>query len=85
VASRFQGALRLRHYNPRVDGERGKRLPSFLLGGRVGSGAGLAAAGARMKTRAPRRRETPAGLAAFERAPCYRELVERETRGRGDV
>ena len=25
-----------------------------------------------------RKRETPAGLAAFEEAPCYRELVERE-------
>ncbi|MBA2297589.1 MAG: hypothetical protein H0W14_06075, partial [Actinobacteria bacterium] len=25
-----------------------------------------------------RRRETPAGLAAFEEAPCYRELVESE-------
>ena len=25
-----------------------------------------------------RKRETPAGLAAFEEAPCYRELVESE-------
>jgi hypothetical protein len=25
-----------------------------------------------------RKRETPAGLAAFEDAPCYRELVESE-------
>jgi hypothetical protein len=25
-------------------------------------------------------RETPAGLAAFEQAPCYEGLVEREAR-----
>jgi hypothetical protein len=64
-----------------VDGERRRRLRPFLLGGLVGSIAGLAAAG-RMKVRSrPPRRETPAGLGAFEEAPCYRELVERETRG----
>jgi hypothetical protein len=63
-----------------VDGDRRRRLRPFLLGGLVGSIAGLAAAG-RMKVRAkPRRRETPAGLAAFEEAPCYGELVEREAR-----
>jgi hypothetical protein len=46
----------------------------------VGSVAGLAAAG-RMKVRTQRReRETPAGLAAFEEAPCYAELVDRESR-----
>jgi hypothetical protein len=62
-----------------VDDERGRRLRSFLLGGLLGSVAGLAAAG-RMKVRQrPRDRETPAGLAAFEQAPCYRELVDRET------
>jgi hypothetical protein len=61
-----------------VDGERGSRLRSFLLGGLVGSVAGLAAAGrVRMKQR-PSERATPAGLAAFEQAPCYAELVERE-------
>ncbi|HJS70608.1 MAG TPA: hypothetical protein VJ744_07340 [Gaiellaceae bacterium] len=65
-----------------MEGERGKRLRPFLLGGLVGSLAGLAAAG-RMKVRTrPPRRETPAGLAAFEDAPCYRELVEREARER---
>ena len=64
-----------------MDGERGTRLRTFLLGGLVGSVAGLAAAG-RMKVRArPLRRETPEGLAAFEQAPCYAELVEREARG----
>jgi hypothetical protein len=65
-----------------VDGERRRRLRPFLLGGLVGSLAGLAAAG-RMKMRAqPRRRQSPAGLAAFEEAPCFEELVEREARRR---
>ncbi len=64
-----------------MDGERRKRLRPFLLGGLLGSIAGLAAAG-RMKVKAqPRKRATPAGLAAFEQAPCYEELVEREARG----
>ena len=61
-----------------MDGERGGRLGSFLIGGLLGSAAGLAAAG-RMRMRARRpARPTPAGLAAFEEAPCFRELVERE-------
>jgi hypothetical protein len=66
-----------------VDPERGKRLRSFLIGGLVGSAAALAAAGrARVKER-PARRTTPAGLAAFEQAPCFEELVEREDRADG--
>jgi hypothetical protein len=60
-----------------VDGERGGRLGSFLVGGLIGSIAGLVAAG-RMRMRARGGRTTPEGLAAFEEAPCYRELVERE-------
>jgi hypothetical protein len=61
-----------------MQSERGRRLRSFLIGGLVGSLAGVAAAGRmRVKPR-PRRRPTPAGLAAFEQAPCYQELVERE-------
>jgi hypothetical protein len=61
-----------------VDPERGRRLRSFLLGGLLGSAAALAAAGrSRVKER-PTRRTTPAGLAAFEQAPCYDEVVERE-------
>jgi hypothetical protein len=37
-----------------------------------------------MKVRArPRPRATPAGLAAFEQAPCYEEVVERERRAAG--
>ncbi|MBD0316927.1 MAG: hypothetical protein ICV71_00290 [Thermoleophilia bacterium] len=61
-----------------MDSERGRRLGSFLIGGLVGSAAGLAAAG-RMRVKARRApRTTPAGLAAFEQAPCFREVVERE-------
>ncbi len=43
----------------------------------MGSIAGLVAAG-RMRMKETERRTTPAGLAAFEDAPCYRELVEHE-------
>jgi hypothetical protein len=58
-----------------MDGEpRGTRLRSFLLGGVVGAWAAIAAA-RRLRTR---ERQSPAGLAAFEGAPCYRETVERE-------
>jgi hypothetical protein len=61
-----------------VDTDRGRRFRSFLLGGLVGSVAGLAAAG-RMRVRSrPAKRATPAGLAAFEQAPCYQEVVDRE-------
>jgi hypothetical protein len=50
------------------------RLRSVLLGGIVGVSAGIAAA----SRRRPPRRRTPAGLAAFEQAPCYEETLERE-------
>jgi hypothetical protein len=33
-----------------------------------------------MKVKARPKRTTPAGLAAFEQAPCYGELTEREAR-----
>ena len=64
-------------------GNRGTNVRSFLIGGLVGSAAGLVAAG-RMKVRASRKRTTPAGLAAFEQAPCFAELVEREARERAN-
>ena len=62
-----------------MDGERerGQRLRSFVLGGLVGASAALAAARRKGPQRRPHR-VTPAGLAAFEDAPCYRELVEQE-------
>jgi hypothetical protein len=61
-----------------MDGEhkRGDRLRSFLIGGAVGASAALAAARSRRPRRAPR--HTPAGLAAFEGAPCYTETLKKE-------
>ena len=57
--------------------ERKRRgVRSFVLGGIVGASAAVAAGRRLRPTR--HRRQTPAGLAAFEDAPCYRELVERE-------
>jgi hypothetical protein len=61
-----------------ADGKRG-RLRSFVLGSVVGASAAVAA-GRRRRPRS-RARQTPAGLAAFEGAPCYRELVERDGPG----
>lgn len=48
-------------------------MRSFVLGGLLGASAVLAAA--RRRRSQPVR---PAGLAAFEDAPCYLETVERE-------
>jgi len=60
-----------------MDGEqqRRDRVRSFLLGGVLGASAAAAAA---RKLRRKSRRQAPAGLAAFESAPCYRELLERD-------
>jgi hypothetical protein len=59
-----------------MDGERrSERLRTFVLGGLVGASAVLAAA---RRRRAGAKRPPRAGLAAFEDAPCYRELVELE-------
>jgi hypothetical protein len=61
-----------------VDGEgKGReRLRSFMYGALLGASAAVATA----RRRRPRRagRTTPAGLAAFEDAPCYRETLEKE-------
>lgn len=58
-----------------MDGERRRgRLRSFALGSVLGASAALAAG--RRRRRARPGRDAPAGLAAFEDAPCYRELVE---------
>jgi hypothetical protein len=56
------------------------RARSFLIGGIVGASAALATA-RRRRDVARRRRQRllhPAGLAAFEEAPCYQELIEDE-------
>ena len=63
-----------------MESERAKRIRSFLIGGIVGSAAGLVAAGRMRVPRRPAERETHAGLAAFEQAPCFAETVEREAR-----
>ena len=61
-----------------MDGEEKRgRLSSFMVGGLVGASAALAAARRRRPRTAPPRR-TPQGLEAFEEAPCYREIVEKE-------
>ncbi|HEX9381757.1 MAG TPA: hypothetical protein VF891_09665 [Gaiellaceae bacterium] len=61
-----------------MDGEeRGGRLGSFVVGGLLGASAALAAA-RRKRPRRPPPRRTPQGLEAFEGAPCYREIVEKE-------
>jgi hypothetical protein len=57
------------------DEQRSSRIRSFLLGGLLGASAVLAAA---RRRRGESERSRPAGLAAFEDAPCYLETVERE-------
>jgi hypothetical protein len=62
------------------DRDRAARLRSFLIGSVVGASAAVAAA-RRRRDLARRRRESrlhPAGLAAFEGAPCYQEMLEQE-------
>jgi hypothetical protein len=62
-----------------MDGEQRRgRLSSFVVGGLVGASAALAAARRRRRRRATAARRTPQGLEAFEGAPCYHEVVERE-------
>jgi hypothetical protein len=61
-----------------MDGEQRRgRLGSFVVGGLVGASAALAAA-RRRRRRGTAVRRTPQGLEAFEGAPCYHEVVERE-------
>jgi hypothetical protein len=60
-----------------ADEQRRTRLRSFVIGGLVGGAAGVAASRLRAK-RAQERRTAPPGLAAFEEAPCFRELVEEQ-------
>ena len=67
------------------DDRRG-RARSFLLGGLLGASAAVATARRRRDVHRRRndRLEAPAGLAAFEGAPCYEEIeVEREERPAG--
>jgi MYXO-CTERM domain-containing protein len=56
------------------DSRRG-RISSFIVGGVLGASAAFAAA-----RRRRRRAQRPVfqGLEAFEGAPCYREIVDKE-------
>ena len=61
-----------------MDGEgRRARLRSFAIGGIVGA-AGAIATARRSSRRSRRPRDAPAGLAAFEDAPCFLEVVGEE-------
>ena len=61
-----------------MDGEQRRgRLSSFVVGGLLGASAAIAAA-RRKRARIAPPRLTPQGLEAFEDAPCYREIVEKE-------
>jgi hypothetical protein len=61
-----------------MDGEqRGGKLGSFVVGGVLGASAALAAARRRRRMSQPDR-PVFQGLEAFEGAPCYREVVEKE-------
>jgi len=54
---------------------RRERARDFLLGGLLGASAAVAAARRRraLRRRREQRLEQPAGLAAFENAPCFQE------------
>jgi hypothetical protein len=73
-----------------VEGDsRRSKLRSFAIGGLVGA-AGVLAAARRSPLRLSRRpKDAPAGLAAFEDAPCFLELVGEEAQryreGGGDT
>jgi hypothetical protein len=56
---------------------RRRRLRSFALGGVLGA-AGAIATARRASIRSRRPRNAPAGLAAFEDAPCFLEIVGEE-------
>ena len=57
------------------DDKRGRKVRSLVIGGLIGASAAAAA----RRLRPPRkRRESPAGLGAFESAPCYREVSDRK-------
>jgi len=64
---------------------KGGRALDFLLGGVVGASAAVATARRRRRLKKLReeRLERPAGLSAFEGAPCFEELLEQQTPSSG--
>jgi hypothetical protein len=66
-----------------MEGEPKRRsIKTFLLGGLVGASAAVAAIDRRRRLQ--RRHGRPRGLAAFESAPCYLELLENEREREGE-
>jgi hypothetical protein len=64
-----------------MDGPGGAdKLRSFAIGGLVGA-AGAIAAARRRTARGRRPRGLPSGLAAFEDAPCFIEMLLNQARG----
>jgi hypothetical protein len=64
------------------DEQRRGGFRTFVLGSVVGASAALAATARRRRIQ--RRRGRPRGLAAFESAPCYLELLDNEREGLDD-
>jgi hypothetical protein len=63
-----------------MEGEKRRSpLRSFALGSVVGA-AGAIATVRRLRAPSRRPRDAPAGLAAFEDAPCFLEIVEHEAK-----
>jgi hypothetical protein len=60
--------------------QRRSRIRSFVLGGLLGASAVLATV--RRKRASGPAPVPPAGLAAFEDAPCFQETLERERQAR---
>jgi hypothetical protein len=61
-----------------MDGDsRRDKLRSFAIGSLVGAAGGIAAV-RRVSQRSRRPRDAPGGLAAFEDAPCFLELIGEE-------
>ena len=62
-----------------MDGDgRRQRLRSFAIGGLVGAAGALATARRASRRPSRRPRDAPGGLAAFEDAPCFLEIVGEE-------
>lgn len=62
-----------------MDGDQRRGFRTFVLGGLVGASAAVAAVNRRRRVQ--RHRGRARGLAAFESAPCYLELLEQEGEG----
>jgi len=65
---------------------KGGRAWDFILGGVVGASAAVATArrSRRLRRLREERLERPAGLRAFEGAPCFEELLEQQSTAGGE-